>query len=212
MRHLRRLPLLVPIAILLTACATVGDDTPTPVAPSSLEPTATPVVPASVACLESGTWLVDPEHDAEGFTEVLESIASDVQVARTGQAAYVFEDGQLTRTYSQWSLSFSAVLIAMGNVPVTETTTLDGANVTTYEATEDRIDVAPADVSGLTADTVATENGAPRTFEDPGSGVLESAGAEQSWAFVCDEDTLELGTATEDGTLPSSNRIVLHRG
>lgn len=211
-RHV--LPVLA-VTLLLAGCAAEPVDepaTPTPSPTATASPTPTAVVPASVQCLESGTWVVDNARAAELFAEGLRSSASDVTAERSGESVWEFADGTLTRTFTDWQLSFSAVLELPGSPAVTETTTLGGVTTAAYEVTETDVVTQPADVSALTVDLVVTENGAPRTFDDPGSSARRGEEQAESWGYTCDGDTLLLADRLEDGTLSESfGTILLHR-
>lgn len=195
------------VVLLVGGCSGAPTAAPSTVA-AAPTPTAspTPTPPASVQCLESGTWVVDNAREAELFAEGLRGVASDVAAARTGEATFVFEDGVLTRTFTAWQLSFSAVL---GGAAVTEATTLGGATTAAYEVTETDVVTQPADVAGLTIDTQATRGGAPVTFDDPGSGPRENQQVAQRWGFTCDDTTLLLANRRADGSLAETVGTIL---
>lgn len=198
------------LALLVSGCSGAPTAAPSTVA-ATPTPSASfsPTQPAAVQCLESGTWVVDNAREADLFAEGLRGAATDVVATRTGEAAYEFSDGVLTRTFTAWQLTFSAVL---GRSPVTDSTTLDGATVATYEVTETDVVAGPADVTGLAVATQATRDGAPVTFDDPGSGARENQQASQDWGFTCDGTTLLLADRLPDGTLAETfGTILLHR-
>lgn len=201
-------------SVLLAGCA--AQDTAAPPASTSAAPSPTPSptasVPASVQCLESGTWVVDNARRAELFAEGLRSAATDVTAEQVGEVTYEFSDGVLTRTFTGSQLTFAAVLDGVGGGHVTETTTLDGTTTAPYEVTETDVVTQAADVTALVVDVVATRDGAPVTFDDPGSTARENEQRSEAWGFTCDGDTLLLADRRDDGTLSETyGTILLHR-
>lgn len=205
------------LAAVLTGCSTGAGNAPADAAPTSPAaptptPSPTPTVPASVQCLEGGTWVVDNDRDAQLFAEGLGTAATDVAASRAGEATWVFADGVLTRTFTAWQRTFSAVLVAApGSPQVTETQTLDGTTTATYEATATDVVTQAADVAGLTITVAATRNGAPVEFDDSGSNAREGEQRAGSWGFTCDGETLLLAERNEDGTLAQTSGTTLLR-
>lgn len=199
--------LLAPALILLATAASAGcATTPAPPAATATSastatssPTPSPSIPASVACLEGGTWVADLARASGRHTAMWETRTPGSFVEFRGERTFTFADGTLTRTTSGYSRLVSTLSRTGGRYE--GTTTQDGTLTTPYTATEREFTIPETDGDDITVVSHVVVDGAPLP-EDVVAEDSELWRADEveahTWWFSCDGDTLLLSERDED--------------
>lgn len=201
------LPTALAAALLLGGCSQGGTDdasaaptedaAPEETEEPTEEPAEEPEEPAmsgGAACLE-GSWTASAEA-AEAAALAIPGMAElQAEVAVTGESHVEFAGGTMTTSYTS---QVSEISMVVEGQDVDTTTTLDGAVVAPYEATDTDITLGDTDSSGLTAQSTASVNG--EVIDSPPvdmNAMAPTAGS--SVQYTCDDTTLVLSSPVEGG-------------